>query len=351
VTAFGAVGAAVLLAAVGAAVPVAPPLGRTPPAAVSWLNAGDSFSAGEGLTDARGLCARAPLAYGERAVDILTGRGWSVSTHEFVACAGSTLREFYGHGDQANQGHGPQWTQATRSPGRDRFDVITMSFGAVDIGFGDIVKQCLVYPIQPHWRPDRIATGPRCALAYEQITDAIDSFVGLTTPTAGEAPQLLADFYAQVAREGLTERGHLVVVGYPAIFAPSSEWADYRGGECASVTATGADMHGAVAAYLEKALRLAVEGANRSLGENRISYVSRRNLFHTHELCGTGETWLVGFQGLTVDNRRRYRESFQVNEAGHLATAQAVADQVAIAFGEATGGGELARTPTPSTRS
>ena len=55
-----------------------------PGRAISWLNIGDSYGAGEGATQATGHCQRSPNAAGPKAATILRReRGWQIAPDVF----------------------------------------------------------------------------------------------------------------------------------------------------------------------------------------------------------------------------------------------------------------------------
>ena len=93
---------------------------------------------------------------------------------------------------------------------------------------------------------------------------------------------------------------------------------------CAGILQGDAEHLGRIATYFDTSLRIAVGQANRELGEERIVYVSRLDLFRdgSHELCGTGGEWLNG-----ISNNRdqtgsmRWEGSFHPNAKGHIGTA------------------------------
>jgi hypothetical protein len=193
---------------------------------------------------------------------------------------------------------------------------------------------------------------------YQELVKRIDNLVSGTSwayPKDWYVPDAvgrssLADFYAYVANEKLTSDGVLVVVGYPQLFAVSSQWNTLNRGYCQSISAADADMLSFAAAYLDNALRGAVDAARSKLKHGKIIYESLRQVYQGHELCsqppsGKSPDGWVYLNGLLVagnlDSPGRHDVSFHPNRAGHRATATKVAEDVG-----AQGGGRPSPTPT-----
>ncbi len=107
---------------------------------------------------------------------------------------------------------------------------------------------------------------------------------------------------------------------------------------CAGILQGDAEHLGRIATYFDTSLRIAVGQANRELGEERIVYVSRLDLFRdgSHELCGTGGEWLNG-----ISNNRdqtgsmRWEGSFHPNAKGHIGTADYLTQIINLPAAEA----------------
>jgi hypothetical protein len=333
------------------AAPPASAAGDKPVQPVSWLAAGDSYSSGEGIAgtgEGTDTCAQSNLAFGPKAASILhTERGWTVSPLKFVACTGATVHEFYNGGAAADHSHGPQWTQA--GAGKRLYDVISMSMGGNDIGFADILIGCLGNEAKT-WVGIVGSAGPghACALNFGKTHDPandlkqrVDNLIAGASLTkasdyfGSKGEETLAGFYTEVARDDLTGRGDLVIVGYPQLFAPSNSWGDWRGGYCNMISASDADLLGKAARYLDKKMRDAVSQAAAQTGHH-IDYVSRYDLFHSggqsHELCNGQTEYLNGLSTGFWDGSLRPMHSFHPNEVGHQVTAEQVAGDVAAAL-------------------
>jgi lysophospholipase L1-like esterase len=325
--------AAISIPVIGSVALAAP--GDAPSGTVSWLSAGDSYSAGEGISGSGTdgdphTCARSDLAYGPRAAAILTSeRGWSINASAFPACTGATTDEFYNTGAG---GHPAQWDQAAQASNAtaNRFDVITMSFGGNDVKFADILTGCFTSWGKSLSWTGMVARGTSCDVNEDQLHQWVDDYIaGKSTAHPGVnygpgTPLTVPQFYEQIASTNLTDRGALIVVGYPQLFTDPDDWASWRGLSCNMIDKTDARELNSAATYLNDQIKQAVEDANDRLGSTRVRYIDREDLFHGHELCTDTVEYL---NGLTVTERIEH--SFHPNDIGHQVTAETVAGAVA----------------------
>jgi len=338
-----------LLGLVTTAMPVSADRGsRVPPTGtVSWVSLGDSYGSGEGIANTGGTCSRSDKAYGPYAARLLAAqRAWRIGKLSFPACTGAVTADLF-----TDDGHqpplAPQVAVADREVGRS--DVITLSTGGNDIGFSGVLIDCIAH-LPDSW--DELGTGgpvqSGCTATESELNDRIDSlmrphqmpvdgkFTGRTVPR-------MADVYKRIAAEHLTDRGVLVVSGYPRIFQPSSDWPAWRGNSCQMFTKQDADLLGSASERLDETLAKEVRRADPT--GKRIVYESRLDLFddagRSHSLCGRPTTeWLNGIALGLTDGSLRWLHSFHPNEPGHAATAEAVATLLE---------GTLGRTVAPTT--
>lgn len=320
---------------------------------LSWHNAGDSYSSGEGVSGNEGDCAQSNDAYGPKAVTLLGQQGWEPEVGAFTACTGHLVEDFLNRRPDSAKGSLSEWAVEQGLAG-GRSDVLTMSFGGNDIGFSEIIKDCLP---QSDWvigglggcdtsedelraRVDALLApterctggrgGERRDSSFSWECDLLIDDRGTSTPSDDRRGSIV-DFYRFLVDEHLTARGHLYVVGYPALFAPTDEWSSWNVFSCAGIRQGDAQKLTRVARHLDTTLREAVEIADDDAG--RITYISRYDLFRDggHELCGRGEDWLNGIsknRGSGVQ-RARYETSFHPNKAGHTPVAEMIAELVA----------------------
>jgi lysophospholipase L1-like esterase len=352
-----AMGAGVLVcAALGAPAdaPAAASAAAAPSRQLVWMSAGDSYSAGEGIGDqvVDEACARSRKAYGPVAARLLRDqRGWRTSREVFVACTGDVSADFFeprpADGSPPNRPSQLRWAADQGLAGGMKADVVLFSFGGNDIGFANVLTDCLGVP-DKWWKvPTSDIFGDRCRpvdgkTLREGMIERIDAFVEQgriaevlyaegSKPQRAEGYGGLANFYKRVLDERVANDGVLVVVGYPRIFAPNEkgQWGDWRGDRCSGISAEDAKDWGEVAEYLDGKLSSAVAAAEPT--GRRIVYVPRLGLydgkgdFGSHSLCGGNTEWLNRLTIGVYDPALRYQRSFHPNEPGHAATAELVA--------------------------
>lgn len=309
------------------------------PQGVSWQSAGDSYSSGEGVYGNEGDCAQSDQAYGPATVKALRER-WQIDNETFTACTGHLVEDYF---HARSNGGRSLWQWGTDQGGPDRVDVITMSFGGNDIGFADVIHDCLV-GLSDSWG-ELIAGGVAssltgCDLSEAELNARTDHLLdpprrGCTTSRRVDKAYdcdialegrrgSIIDFYYDVVTNHLTPRGRLYIVGYPRIFADTDQWPAWSAAACAGVKRGDTEKLGRSAEYLNNKLQEAIRRANEALGEERVIFVDRFAYYRDgqHELCGRGEDWLNGVARNAGDGRRvRFETSFHPNAAGHEGVA------------------------------
>lgn len=200
---------AVLAALALALPPVAAALpASAAPERVVYDALGDSYAAGYGAGPVTGLCAQSPLAHPE----VLDGR-MRIRLDDLAACSGATAAA-----TQANN-LAPQLAYLDADT-----DLVTLSIGGNDIGWGTVVGACLY------------GTDQQCAAALAGATAAVTHLL----------PGILDAAYTSVA--AAAPDAHVVVTGYPRLFSP--EYGDYLGASVAEQQAMNdaADLLNAVIA-------------------------------------------------------------------------------------------------------
>ena len=295
-----------------------------------WVSSGDSYSSG---TEALPPCRRTITSYGPAAYMILSQqRSWKIPYERFEACFGAVAGA-YGEEERIWDGSDTKeydeiHDESEGSVYHDEVDILVMSFGGNDIGFADVLQGCVLVG---------------CLVTEDELEQRIRGL--------GEA---MTGFYERVARDRLSERGRLYVVGYPSIVAPVEEWG-FRFFGCHLLSNREGAMLERMARKLNDALKRAVQEANSQFSTTRVHYLDTLTLYRTgelngrdydgrangkHELCGTpprdGELrrthrWMNGLVagGLWVTWGS---QSFHPNEHGHGATARALADLIADTF-------------------
>jgi hypothetical protein len=249
-------------------------------------------------------------------------------------------------------------------------DIVTLSFGGNDVGFDDVIRDCL--PISDNWREAITGgvlggvtggivgdIGQGCDTRDEDLlarfhaltyADPEDGCRGGRDPSRrsrqrpdegfecslliegapdqeGQTRGNLVTFYRKIVDEHLTDRGHLLVLGYPSLVAPLDEWPGIIKIACEGITQGDATRMAARNRDLNKAISDAVDLVNFQLSRERVHFIDLYALYRNNkaDLCGTNEDWLNGFTVTRGRNLRYfYSGSFHPNGLGHRATADLV---------------------------
>lgn len=317
------------------------------PQQISWQSAGDSYSSGEGVYGNKGDCAQSQNAYGPKAAKAMAEQqSWGIDNETFTACTGHLIEDFFHPRDE---GGNSLWQWGREQGGPERVDVLTMSFGGNDVGFADVLKDCVVLP--DSWF-DALTGTSGCDTSETDLEKRIDALAdppkrdGCSTRRRldGDFMCVLAlekrsgsivDFYYDLVTNQLTDRGRLYVVGYPRVFADTDQWPWWGVSMCSGVKRGDTEKLGRLAERLNNKLQEAVGRANKALGSERVVFVDRFASFRDgqHELCGRGDDWLNGLgsdRGVPLEYR--WENSFHPNAAGHAATATQLVERAAATF-------------------
>jgi hypothetical protein len=295
---------------------------------ITWLAAGDSYAAGQGLTRTTEPCADGTgqkglsATWAVSASQDLRAEGVTVNQPDLVACTGAISDEFFNsHTDEIDKvfgtQHGPQWT-----PKMKRFDLVTFSFGGNDIGFESALMHCFDGQGCP---PDAAVRQKIAELGTTGVYKG-----GLHIPS-------YPSFLQEVAQRAVEPGGNIVVMGYPELVEDPSLWParfkDLRGcdglitpGIAALFRGWAGDLNATIAASVAKVDSLAsdqrngvhITFLNPVTGQaGGVLGLSDSHLFEPatgarHELCSpSGQYWLNGFSELHLGSR-----TFHPNQAG-----------------------------------
>lgn len=322
---------------------------------ISWQSAGDSYSSGEGIVGNQGDCAQSELAYGPLSALQLQAEGWVLESNTFTACTGHLVEDYF-NARRAGADAASLWEWGRSQGGPEQVDIITMSFGGNDIGFADVLEDCL--PVPDSWvgyvpTPGTIASNlSGCDTSRAELIARVDALLdpptrdcsGLrSTGDAGFDCDLaldsrrgsIIDFYYDVVTQRLTGDGRLYVVGYPSLIAPVDQWPGWVKVACQGIKRGDSERLGEISEHLNNKLQEAVDRANDALGDQRVVFIDRYALYRDglHELCGTGDDWLNGI-ALSRGNgyELRKQSSFHPNAAGHEATSVELVAAVKTSF-------------------
>lgn len=281
----------------------------------TWLAAGDSYSSGEGLPHATGRCARAlPGSGSENWADVARDKIATtlpaLGRPLMVACKGVLSNDFFST---------DQWT-----PALGRFDLVTFTLGGNDIGFSQIINQCIGLP------GDQLPTDPghNCPK---------DSLLRARIASKLEAPY--RQFLTKVANDSVTAGGHIVVLSYPEVVELPDFWPTAKRScsligraDANELRGLGGDLNATIGydvqlinAVHPNAVHLTFIDINPGGGAGISRY--DQNLFEPasgprHNLCAS-QPWLNGFS--TIDHGSG---SFHPKQAGHNAMGALAAEVI-----------------------
>lgn len=300
----------------------------------SWVATGDSYSAGVGTPGAEGDCVQATdRAYAGLVRQRLTAGAQSLDPWQFTACIGHLSRDLYNQRDSQDF-HGPLWPTAALDG--DKVELVTLTFGGNDIGFADVIFDCL--GIEPGELQRGATTGSivgawtrsyGCDVTEDELVRRVRALGDPSLPLPGDAghrlpgdsPGSLAELYRHIHDQHLTADGHLVVLGYPRLFAPSKEWDGWFNPVCSGFRRSDADMLRDIGHDLNAQIDSQVTAAAE--GGRNIHYLPVAPAFDGHERCSDGDPFLHGLS-LVNDGRG----SFHPNPTGHFEMAELLDAQI-----------------------
>ncbi len=250
----------------------APPAALVPttaaPEPIRYVSLGDSYSAGGGLAGGVEPCGRAPGAY----PSLVAQRAGL--TGSFHACNGAKTDHVLDR--EQHLGQGRQIDSLTAGA-----DVITLSIGGNDIGFGPVISDCVL--------------GQQSCVRFD----------GRVTAALAALGPRLTGLYAEVRERA--PAADILVLGYPRLVADP----DRTGlSMCAGLTAEEARWVRQKGDELDRVVRTAAERAG-------VRFVDAAPAFADHEAC-TAEPWMEGISLATAVS------SFHPNAAGHDQLARLV---------------------------
>lgn len=300
---------------------------------IRWLAIGDSFSSGEGILFTEDPCHRAEGAYAPRAAAQLAADGFPVDEEafRFVACTGNITDDFSQPASDnrevsqlteartSTQGLGVQGSTSDAP-----YDLVTLTFGGNNIGFDDVLKDCV--GIDTGW----IVISPRwfeCEISAEELFDRIEALRG-PGDTLYEGEVSLPTLYDQIA-EVVRPGGHLLVLGYPHPLEDPSDWWSGEMLRCNRIKRLDAQLLRSAGDLLNVTIEAAVAEADRRHPDVTFTFLDVRELFEGHALCSgfLGEEWIVRI-GQALMHPKRIERTFHPNQLGHAAMADLLVEQV-----------------------
>lgn len=268
-----------------------------PPA--KYVAMGDSFSSGEGnpqfeyKTNMDGIneCHRSHVAYPRL---LQNDSNLSLGSTDFTACSGATTGNIL-HGGQGDGSWGSIPQIDKLSP---NVDVVTITIGGNDIGFGGVIKACA----DPGAEPQTLNREDRCALARQGVWDRLNN---------NELFEKVAVTLLRIDTE--TEASAKVrIAGYPNPFPTSHavtcgwgpEWMALLG-FIPDITNAERDDFEAITVEINLQIQEAAE-----VFPSTTEFVGVKEAFVGHDICSQSP-WLNGF------NPDHHEYSIHPNQQGH----------------------------------
>jgi len=354
------------------------------PQGLRWASFGDSYAAGEGLPhpsyeditpwgngnpisgsgDQNHYCQRAlardtpaSVAWGAK---LAAGKAGPFA---FVACSGAITDDLFP--TTGSRREADQLAQARNISRQETFDVVTLSFGGNNLGFGDIVSDC----IGMTWGdgPDGWLGAPwmGCTVSEDEMKARVDRLTNVDSvnehPDCSdlgvggwdtESKHFDDDGLAQgritvpelydVIGRCVAPGGTVIVMGYPHLVEDPARWRSWEGSRCNRIRRADAVPLRGATVHLNNRLQEAVAWANANTPA-RFVFINANQFWeggslelddpspeeraapkNRHALCGPGEDWTNGFiAGSAGDGKARFMRSFHPNQLGHDAMASA----------------------------
>ncbi|WP_435743828.1 SGNH/GDSL hydrolase family protein [Nocardioides sp. SYSU DS0663] len=288
-----------------------PGVGETPleqATSGQYVALGDSYSSGEGAWDYEdgtdfddrddlwpfndheedhNRCHRSESAYSQ----VVAGDNDFAGGFSFVACSGAVANDL-DHPNHSNSGEDPQYDSLD-----DGVSLVTMTMGGNDLGFADVVKDCIV-------------NGERGVGFLDSCQEKHDQRIRDDLPRLSDD---LVQRYREIQERAPNAR--VIIIGYPPLFVenPSDSFNNLLFAEDQRwMNQMGADLNAMLAA---------------AAAEAGVEFVDPTSAFEGHGI-GSDEPWIndldLGGPGFSVADP----SSFHPNAAGHAAIAELVQQQL-----------------------
>jgi len=227
----------------------------------NYLALGDSYSSGEGApksgfisgTDTTdNQCHRSDAAYSQ-----LVRKSLGIVYGTFRACSGAVINDFYAN-NHANAAEPAQLSWIN-----DSTNLVTLTIGGNDIGFGNVMGYCA----------KRTAGNPYCKDALGTQVDAAISHLKSRDPND---KQTLQSVYSAVREKA--KNAHVVVLGYPRLFPKNPPATCGTGAGTIKFVRSDMKWMNEVADKLNQAIKDAAI-------DQGFTYLDVNSAFKGHELC------------------------------------------------------------------
>lgn len=290
----------VVLAVVGAILAVVATRSGGSQAPRTWLAAGDSYSSGEGLPHATGPCARAlpgsgSTTWADAAYPDVQGHDPHLASPQLVACTGAVTDALLTSPDKEGS---PEW-----NPSLGTFDLVTFTFGGDDLGFSDIIRQCLGLRRLSSVIEARVGLPPGATLPSDpgHSCPSASLIEGGITTLAGRYRTFLDAVATRVVNHG----GNVLVLGYPDLVEDPALWTGHTvGGTCSGLRPADATELRSLANDLDATLGDAVRSVDEQAPNGvHLRFVDVNSTLYEpssgarHNLC-SADPWINGLSAI-----------------------------------------------------
>jgi lysophospholipase L1-like esterase len=293
-----------------------------------YVALGDSFSSGEGnkpfdpSTDHAGLigtsdtCHRSQkVAYSLMLRSIDTGPGVPVPSYQdFVACSGAQSQALFAP-NQDNTSELPQILRLSKQYGR--VGLVTMTMGGNDVGFGPIIRKCLLRAQSwQSWLLAPIAVVPSGSCQSQELQHGLDIALNWIDGTRADNhnPLNLKQVYRLLHK--VAPYARILILGYPHEF----QW--HYGHDCVHIDAADLDWaNRQLTDRLNNVIRANVQAAGGA-----VQYVDTVPYFAQYPQCGGSGT--SAFWGVDHSLGSDIQGYFHPNFWGQQQLARAVLDKL-----------------------
>lgn len=295
----------------------------------NYVALGDSYSSGEGgsefepgtdedpsLTDSAkesvdgwipwydhtnppsNLCHRSTKAYSQRIYDEYAFEG----DFGFHACSGATIEDLYTDDTHANAGEIPQLENLDEDT-----SLVTLSIGGNDVGFADVVEECLTKGILEWQDGCRETMGEE---TVKKIRDLKDDLVKLYDEMQRRAPN-----------------ARILIVGYPRMFPDEPGVPGLEVGPSLDTGDLDEPIEPADQRWMNDMGQLLNQTIKAAAEEAGVEYVDVSDALDGHEI-GTEDSWINDLNFEWENGKPVDMGSFHPNDEGQAAIARLVQQRI-----------------------
>jgi lysophospholipase L1-like esterase len=245
-----------------------------------WVALGDSYSSGEGAgpdhytsgtnLPIEDMCHRANTAYSQ----VISDTSFTLTADSFFACSGATSKNVLAAGKGGAAQYPDSYTDSIPQldhPELARADLVTITIGGNDIGFAQILQECLENAdCKNYYRPGYFMSLdtylPQAIVLFQDTLQATLSAIRMQAPHAD-----------------------VRILGYPALFSsdPTKQSCGALANACWSGwSSANQNWLNEMVPILNTVIKNAAQGAG-------VRFIDVALLFVGHEVCGAAGSWFV----------------------------------------------------------